>query len=154
MINVTKRNGSVEPLDLNKFHRVVSTACEGLTGVSPSYIELKSHVQFYDKIKTSDVQETLIRAAAELITEDTPNYQYVASRLINYDLRKRVWGTSEPEHLSYRIHYNVSAGYYDPDIVKWYSDEELEELNKHPYYSSKLSHTHMLQRNLVLASTS
>jgi len=109
MINVTKRNGSIEMLDLNKFHKVVSTACDGLTGVSASYIELKSQVQFYDKIKTSDIQETLIKAAAELISEETPNYQYVASRLINYDLRKRVWGSADPEHLSYRIHYNVSA---------------------------------------------
>lgn len=131
MINVTKRNGSIEMLNLNKFHKVVSTACDGLTGVSASYIELKSHVQFYDKIKTSDIQETLIKAAAELISEETPNYQYVASRLINYDLRKRVWGSADPEHLSYRIHYNVSAGYYDPDIIKWYSDEEFEELNSY-----------------------
>ena len=67
MINVTKRNGSIEMLNLNKFHKVVSTACDGLTGVSASYIELKSQVQFYDKIKTSDIQETLIKAATELI---------------------------------------------------------------------------------------
>ena len=68
-IQVTKRNGSREPLNLSKFHRVTAWACEGLNGVSESLIELKSHVQFYDKIKTSDMQETISKAAADLITE-------------------------------------------------------------------------------------
>ena len=67
MISVTKRNGSKEPLDLNKFHRVVSWACEGINGVSESEIELKSRIQFYDGIKTTDIQETLIKAADDLI---------------------------------------------------------------------------------------
>lgn len=131
MIRVTKRDGTVEPLDLNKFHKVVENACKGLTGVSASYIELKSQIQFYDKIKTSEIQETLVKAAAELITEDAPNYQYVASRLINYDLRKRVWGGPTPEKLTFAVHYNIGAGYYDPDIAKWYNDDELDELSNY-----------------------
>ena len=94
-IQVTKRNGSREPLNLSKFHRVTAWACEGLNGVSESLIELKSHVQFYDKIKTKDIQETLIKASSELISEDNPNYQYVASRLINYGLRKEVYNHHE-----------------------------------------------------------
>jgi len=130
MIRVQKRNGSLEPLDLNKFHRVVSWACEGLNNVSESEIELKSHVQFYDKIKSTDIQETLIKAAAELISEDTPNYQYVASRLINYNLRKEVYGQPDPWELSNHIIEVVSFGYYDREILRHYTPEEMSWLSK------------------------
>ena len=82
-IQVTKRNGNREDLDLEKMHRVVFWATEGINGVSASEVELKSHIQFYNGIKTADVQETLIKAAADLISEEYPNYQYVAGRLIN-----------------------------------------------------------------------
>jgi ribonucleoside-diphosphate reductase alpha chain len=131
MIRVTKRSGQLEPLDLNKFHRVTSWACENLNGVSVSEIELRSRVQFYDKIKTKDIHETLIKAASELIDEDTPNYQYVASRLINYHLRKEVY--AQPEPCSLFDHYQrvVNAGYYDSELLFKYDADEFEWLNKH-----------------------
>lgn len=130
MVRVTKRDGKLEPLDLTKFHKVVRWACEGLSGVSESEIELKSQVQFYDKIKTSDIHETLIKAASELISEDAPNYQYVASRLINYNLRKEIYGQPEPVPL--HEHYaNVSKrGYYDRELGELYSTGEFEWLDK------------------------
>ena len=90
-IQVTKRDGSKEPLNLDKLHKVVDYACQGITGVSPSEVEIRSHLQFYDGIKSSDIQETLIKSTADLISEDTPGYQYVAGRLINYHLRKQVF---------------------------------------------------------------
>ena len=96
MIQVTKRNGKKEPLDIEKLHKVVFHACEGITGVSPSEVEIKSQIQFYNGIKTDDIQETLIKAAADLISEETPNYQYVGGRLINYGLRKEVYGQYTP----------------------------------------------------------
>lgn len=130
LIRVTKRDGSLQPLDLNRFHKVVRWACEGLSNVSESEIELKSRVQFYDKIKSTDIQETLIKAAAELITEDNPNYQYVASRLINYNLRKEVYGQPEPWELSNHILEVVSEGYYDKDILAQYTLDEMGWLNK------------------------
>ena len=129
-IQVTKRDGSKEVLDLNKFHRVVAWACEGLNGVSESEIELKSHIQFYNGIKTSEIQETLIKAAADLISDDAPAYQYVAGRLINYHLRKEVYGSYAVPHLRDHIRLVTSAGYYDPDIEKWYSSDDLDTLNK------------------------
>ena len=89
MTQVTKRNGTKELLDIEKLHMVVFYACEGVTGVSPSEVEIKSQIQFYNGMKTSEIQETLIKAAADLISEETPNYQYVGGRLINYALRKR-----------------------------------------------------------------
>jgi ribonucleoside-diphosphate reductase alpha chain len=124
-ISVVKRNGSSEPLDLNKFHRVVECACDGITGVSASEIELRSRIQFYDGIRTSDIQETLIRAAAELITEDTPNYQYVAGRLVNYHIRKQVYGGADIPSLAEQVTRGVELGFYDPDILSWYDAKDL-----------------------------
>jgi ribonucleoside-diphosphate reductase alpha chain len=128
-IQVTKRDGSKEVLDLNKFHRVVAWACEGINNVSESEIEIRSHIQFYNGIKTSDIQETLIKAAADLISEDTPGYQYVAGRLINYHLRKEVYGDFTIPHLRDHIRVVVEQGYYDKDIESWYSADDLDTLN-------------------------
>ena len=131
MIQVTKRDGTREPLDINKFHKVALHACEGLSGVSVSDLEIKTHIQFYDKIKSSDIQETLIKAAAELITEEQPNYQYVAGRLINYNLRKQVYGTYNPEPLLKHYIRVRDEGYYDKEMGDVYSVEEFDELEKY-----------------------
>ena len=72
-ISVVKRDGSVESLNLDKVHKMVEMACEGLAGVSASQVEMNSGIQFYDGIKTEDVQEILIRSANDLISLDTPN---------------------------------------------------------------------------------
>lgn len=128
MILVTKRNGEKEALDLNKFHRVANFACEGLAGVSSSLLEMKTHIQFYNGIKSTDIQETLIKAAADLISEEAPNYQYVAGRLINYNLRKEVYGQYEPEHLLRHYTRVVLDGYYDKALAPAYSEKEWVEL--------------------------
>ena len=128
-INVTKRNGTKEILNLEKFHRVVNWSCEGISGVSASEIEIKSHIQFYNGIKTSDIQETLIKSAADLISEENPNYQYVAGRLINYHLRKEVYGSYNIPSLGSHIDSVIKMGYYDPNILNWYSPEDINTLN-------------------------
>jgi ribonucleoside-diphosphate reductase alpha chain len=131
MLQVTKRNGTKEPLNLSKFHKVVEWACEGISGVSESEIELRSQIQFYNGIKTTDIQETLIKATAELITEETPNYQYVAGRLINYHLRKQVYDGYTPPSIWDHINNNISRGYYDSRITVWYSKEEIDTLDNY-----------------------
>jgi ribonucleoside-diphosphate reductase alpha chain len=128
-IQVTKRDGTRENLDLNKFHRVVAWACEGINNVSESEIEIKSHIQFYNGIKTSDIQETLIKAAADLISDENPGYQYVAGRLINYHLRKQVYGDYNIPHLRDHIRMVIEQGYYDQDIESWYSAADLDTLD-------------------------
>jgi ribonucleoside-diphosphate reductase alpha chain len=128
-IQVTKRDGNREPLDLEKLHRVVFWATEGITGVSASEVEIKSHIQFYTGIKTSDIQETLIKSAADLISEETPNYQYVAGRLITYHLRKQVYNSYEPWPLLDLVHKNVESGFYDTGLLAAYSDDEWIKLN-------------------------
>jgi ribonucleoside-diphosphate reductase alpha chain len=131
MIEVVKRDGSTEPLDIEKLHKVVFYACENINGVSPSEVEIHSQVQFFDGIKTSDVQETLIKSAADLISEESPNYQWVAGRLINYHLRKMVYGQFEPLHLKELVEKNVEKGFYDSQILESYSKAEFNKLNSY-----------------------
>ena len=91
-INVTKRDGSIQAFDLEKVHKVLEWAVEDISGVSMSEIELKANIQLYDKIPAYDIHELLIKSAAELISEQTPNYQFVAARLISYKIRKEAYG--------------------------------------------------------------
>lgn len=128
-IQVIKRDGTKQPLDLDKFHKVVAFACDDITGVSASEIEIKSQIQFYNNIKSSAIQETLIKAAANLISEDTPNYQHVAGKLVNYHLRKEVYGQYEPIHLYEHVQKVVKKGFYDKDLLKLYTREEYDQLN-------------------------
>jgi ribonucleoside-diphosphate reductase alpha chain len=130
-IQVTKRNGNREQLDLEKLHKVVFWATEGITGVSASEVEIRSHIQFYNGIKTAEIQETLIKAAADLITEETPNYQYVAGRLICYHLRKQVYNDYEPWPLLDLVKKNVASGFYDDGLLAAYSADEWAQLNNH-----------------------
>ena len=127
-ILVTKRNGKKEPLDINKLHKVVSYACDGLTGVSASEVEIKSQIQFYSGIKSCDIQETLIKAASVLITEETPNYQYVAGRLINYKLRKDVYGDYNPIPLYDHVQNVIDLGFYTSELNDWYTKDDFEKM--------------------------
>ena len=130
-ITIVKRDGSREQLDLEKMHKVVFYACNDVAGVSASQVELKSHLQFYNGIESANIQETLIKAAADLITEETPNYQWVAGRLINYHLRKIVYQSFEPPHLKDIARKNVDLGYYDKSFFSVYSTEEIDQLNNY-----------------------
>ena len=129
-ILVTKRNGSKEPLNIEKLHKVVFWATEGIQGVSASEVEIRSQIQFYNGIKTQDLQETLIKAAADLISEETPNYQYVAGRLVNYHLRKEVYGDYKPWHILDLIKKNVAEGFYDSQLLEEYTEAEWDAINR------------------------
>jgi ribonucleoside-diphosphate reductase alpha chain len=129
MIQVTKRDGRKEALDVEKLHKVVFYACNDITGVSPSEVEIKSQIQFFNGITSSEIQETLIKAAADLISEETPNYQYVGGRLINYHLRKEVYGGYSPCHIKELVERNIELGFYDPDLIGYYDDDEWDRIN-------------------------
>ena len=131
IIKVTKRDGRLEPFDLDKVHKVLEWATNGVSGVSISEIELKANLQLYDGIKAYDIHELLIKSAAELISDATPNYQYVAARLVNYKLRKEVYGQYEPWLLSHLIEKNIERGVYDAEILEKYSNEELDRLDNY-----------------------
>jgi len=130
-INVTKRDGNTQEFNLEKVHKVLEWATKDITGVSISEIELKSNIQLFDKIPAYDIHELLIKSAAELISEHTVNYQFVAARLINYKLRKEVYGKYEPWTLTDLIEANITRGVYDSEIMDKYTLSELHELNSH-----------------------
>lgn len=127
---VTKRSGKQETIDLEKIHRVIKWAAEGLTNVSVSLVELKSHIQFYDGIKTEDIHETMIKAAADLISEEAPDYQYLAARLAVFHLRKKAYNKFEPPALFDHVKVNVDAQRYDAHLLADYSAEEFAEMDK------------------------
>jgi len=130
-IQVIKRSGGKDTLDLEKLHKVVFHACSDINGVSPSEVEIKSSLQFYNGITSSEIQETLIKSAADLISEETPNYQWVAGRLIVYHLRKMVYGDYDPWPLLDIVRRNVEEGWYDPALLEDYTQDEWNELNNY-----------------------
>ncbi len=126
---VVKRNGSIEPLDLEKMHVMVEQACDGLAGVSASQVEINSGIQFYDGISTEEIQEILIRSASDLIDLDHPNYQFVAARLLLFALRKQLFGRMhEMPTLETHVRRCVEKGIYDEEILSLYSQEEFDKL--------------------------
>lgn len=147
-IQVTKRNGAKEDLNLDKLHKVVFWATEGIAGVSASELELRSQIQFYNNIKSSEIQEMLIKSAADLITEDTPNYQYVAGRLINFHLRKQVYDRFEPWTLLEIVHKNTERGLYDKELVNYYTEEEWTKLNNYVKHDRDMELTYVAMEQL------
>lgn len=129
-INIVKRDGSKEHLDLEKLHKVIFYACDDITGVSPSQVELNSHISFYDGMTTGEIQETMIKAAADLISEETPNYQIVAGRLISYHLRKQAYGEFDVPHLYDIVKDNIKNKMYEPSLTEWYTANEFNQMNK------------------------
>ena len=130
---VRKRDGSVEPLNLDKIHKMVDEACEGLgSAVSASQVEMNSGIQFYDGITTAEIQEILVRSASDLISLDSPNYQFVAARLLLFGLRKQVfgpeWMTKHPTVFDHATTC-VKRGVYDEGILGKYSLEEWDKIN-------------------------
>ena len=129
-LKVKKRSGSIEPLDLEKMHRMVEKAVDGLAGVSASQVEIQSGIQFYDGITTAEIQEILIRSASDLIDLDNPNYQFVAARLLLFSLRKSLYGvTDDHPHLLTHINKCIDAGVYDPAILDKYAENEIYKIN-------------------------
>ncbi len=147
-IKVTKRDGRLEDIDLDKIHRVVTWAAEGLQNVSVSQVELKSHIQFYNGIRTDDIHETIIKAAADLISQDTPDYQYLAARLAIFHLRKIAYGEFEPPHLYDHVKKLTEAGKYDLHIIADYSREEFDELNAYIDHSRDMTFSYAAVKQL------
>jgi ribonucleoside-diphosphate reductase len=125
MIQVTKRDGRLENLDIEKIHRVVSWAAENLD-VSPSEVELKAQIQLYNGIHTEAIHATLIKSAADLISLENPDYQYMAARLAVFNIRKIAYGEYTPPRLYTHIHSMIEKGIYDKEILEKYTEEEID----------------------------
>ena len=133
-MNVIKRDGTAEPLNLDKIHQMVEFACEDITGVSSSQVEMNSGLQFFDNIESEQIQNILIKSASDLISLDSPNYQFVAARLLLFSVRKQVfpeWSNTGYPKLKDHVKTCAEAGVYDGGILKKYDDEEWEELNSY-----------------------
>ena len=130
ILNVQKRNGrGNEPLNIEKIHEMVEYACEDITGVSSSQVEMSSGLQFYDGMTTDEIQKILIKSASDLISLDNPNYQYVAARLLLYSLRKqifrRLW---DHPHIFDHVNKCVDKGIYDNEILQWYDKKDFDRM--------------------------
>jgi len=145
---VTKRNGEKEAIDLEKIHRVIAWAADGLEDVSVSQVELKSHIQFYDGIKTEDIHETIIKAAADLISEETPDYQYLAARLAVFHLRKKAYGQFEPPKLYDHVVKLIEAGKYDQHILQDYTAQDFEKIESFLDHSRDLNFSYAAVKQL------
>ena len=131
-IKVEKRDGSIEFIDIEKIHTMVEHACDGLSGVSASQVEMNANLQFYDGIKTSEIQEILVRSASDLICLDNPNYQFVAARLLLFGLRKHVfgqtWKVSFP-HIKEHLDSGISTKIYEKSLSYQYTEEEWNKID-------------------------
>jgi len=126
---VKKRNGSIEPLNLEKMHVMCEEACKGLAGVSASQVEIQSGIQFYDGISTAEIQEILIRSASDLIDLECPNYQFVAARLLLFSVRKQLFkGIYDLPTVYDHVKANAERRVYDPEILNLYTKEEFDKL--------------------------
>ena len=149
-IKVIKRDGTEEPINLEKVHKMVEFACEGLAGVAASQVEMSSGLQFFDGIKSAEIQEILVKSASDLIDLEHPNYQYVAARLLLFGLEKSVHGHPDtPPPLIEHIKTCIGGGVYDPTILTKYTPEEWEQIDSYIDYDRDLLFTYAGLRQVV-----
>jgi ribonucleoside-diphosphate reductase alpha chain len=147
-IRVTKRSGKTELIDLEKIHKVITWASKGLSNVSVSQVAMKSHIQFVDLMKTSDIHEIITKTAADLISEDTPDYQYLSARLAIFHLRKRAYGQWEAPHLEAHVRKLVASKKYDKGILTDYDSIELNSMNDYIVHSRDLNFSYAAVKQL------
>ncbi len=151
---IVKRSGELEPIDLQKVHRMVEAACKDVAGVSESAVEMNSGLQFYDGITSTEIQSILIKSAADLISLDSPNYQYVAARLLLFQVRKSVFNTKWKDSKIYPplkdiVTRNINYGVYDEKLITYYSDEEWDKLDSYMKHDRDLFFTYAGLRQVV-----
>lgn len=147
-LQVCKRDGRLENINLDKIHRVIEWAAMGLQNVSVSQVEMKSHIQFYNGIRTQDIHETIIKSAADLISAETPDYQYLAARLAIFHLRKIAYGEYNPPHLFAHVQKMVEMGKYDAHLLADYSEAEFDELNAYIDHERDLNFSYAAVKQL------
>ncbi|MGK0444755.1 MAG: ribonucleoside-diphosphate reductase alpha chain [Bermanella sp.] len=147
-LHVTKRDGNRAPLDLDKIHKVLTWAAEGLSNVSVSEVELRAQIQFNDGISTSDIHETLIKSAADLISENTPDYQYMAARLNIFHLRKKAYGQFEPPALYDQVARLVDSDRYDRHLLEDYTEADFKEMDDFIDHSRDLNFAYAAVKQL------
>ena len=148
-LNIVKRNGDKVVLDVQKIHKVVNFACEGLAGVSSSLIQMNAGIQFAEGMTTSQIQDLLVRSANDLISLENPNYQYAAARLLAYGVYKDVYGSFDKISLKEMIKVNIERGVYDSAILDSYTDEEFAKLDSYIHHKRDENFTFAGLRQVV-----
>ena len=128
-IFIKKRTGKVEKFNADKINKILQWSTEELKGVSFEEVAMNAHLSFFDGMMSNDIHTMLIEAAANLISEEKSNYQYVASRLLNYQLRKRVWGGKHAPKLYDLIQKNILNLSYNDEILNWYTFDEFNKID-------------------------
>jgi len=146
---IVKRSGDKEQLNIEKIHKVVEYACDGLAGVSSSLIEMNANIQFYNGMSSAEIQEILVRSANDLISLDAPNYQYAAARLLSYGVNKEVFGGYEAWSLGEMIQKNIERGVYDAEILEKYTADEIERLDSYIHHKRDENFTYAGLRQVV-----
>tara|TARA_B100001939_G_scaffold229356_1_gene197561 strand:+ start:2356 stop:4656 length:2301 start_codon:yes stop_codon:yes gene_type:complete len=153
-LSIVKRDGSKENLNLDKIHKMVEAACDGINGVSASQVEMSANLSFYDGVTTQEIQDTLIKSASDLISLDTPNYQYVAARLLLFAIRKDVFNTKWKDSKIYPplkeiVERNIELGVYDKELIGYYDDDEWSKLNSYLNHNRDLMFAYAGLRQVV-----
>ena len=153
-IKVVKSDGSSQPIDLDKVHKMVEAACKDVAGVSESSVEMNSGLQFYDGITTKEIQSILIKSAADLISLESPNYQYVAARLLLFQIRKNVFRTKWKDSKIYPalkdiVTRNINNEVYDESLITYYDDEEWDKLDSYMKHDRDFLFTYAGLRQIV-----
>ena len=148
-IHIKKRDGSRVPLDIQKIHKVVNFACEGLAGVSSSLIQMNAGIQFADGMTSREIQDLLIRSANDLINLENPNYQYAAARLLLYGIYKDVFGGFEKITLYEMVKRNIERTVYDSAILDMYTEEEFDKMEKYIHHNRDENFTYAGLRQIV-----
>ena len=141
-IYVKKRNGRLQKLDINKINLCAERACFDLDNVSASEVVLDAHVQLYEKITTKEIDSALILSARQKI-EKEPNYNYVASKLLLFNIHKEVFGSSVDKD-AFDHQYRLSFIKNVKTLVK----EEVLDKELLSYDLKKLSEALVLKRDL------
>ena len=144
---VVKSDGSKVEIDLEKIHKMVEKACRGVTGVSESLVEMNSGLQFFDGITTKEIQKILVKSASDLISLESPNYQFVAARLLLFAIQKQVFNTKWKDAEIYPdlrelVDRNIDKGVYDADILNHYNKKEFKKLNTYLRHSRDFEFTY------------
>ena len=153
-LSIVKRDGSKENLNLDKIHKMVEAATDGINGVSASQVEMSANLSFYDGVTTQEIQDTLIKSASDLISLDTPNYQYVAARLLLFAIRKDVFNTKWKDSKIYPplkeiVERNIEIGVYDKELISYYDDDEWSKLNSYLNHNRDLMFAYAGLRQVV-----
>jgi len=130
IINVKKRNNIIEKFNIEKIHKIINWSIQDLSGVSLTDIEINANISISDGISTKEIHKLLIESAANLISVERPNYQFVAGRLLNYQLRKDVWKGKHPPRLSEFLNQGIKNKIYDSIILEKYSEDEINKIGE------------------------